>query len=188
MGKSKYAISYTFKDPGPSGFHSKTFTTEEEADKWVKENEDSLYWHQIIEIDAKSKKPKPIILNGPPTEGYAKKHGTLQTHFETGMECLGLVFYEDGVHGGPNPDFDPSKPEDRNNFKYFASYDGLTFLETGHIIQFADGQMVGLVKDRDFAKRDGYRLSFYPQGFSRKELLELFMPENVKVTLWSKIK
>ena len=99
----------------------------------------------------------------------------MQTHYETGMECLGLVFCEDGIIGPPNPNFDPSKPEDGYNFKNYASYDAMTFLANNQILQ-PDGQDKFMMdKDRNMASRDGYRLSYYPLGFSRKELIDLFV-------------
>jgi len=183
--KPKYQISYTLKDPSKPGFRREEFPTKTQANSWLKKHKDSLYWHQLTEINPKSKLPKPII-GFEPGQEYEMKQGTLQTYFETGMESLGLVFYEDGVYGGPNPDFDPSKPESRSNFKFYASYDGLHFLQSGQILQIENGPKIGIVKDRDFASRDGYRLGFYPQGFSRLELLSLFGKETVKAKLWIK--
>jgi len=184
--KQKYQISYTLKDKTKPGFGRELFATKKEAAQWLKKHEQDLYWHQFTEINPKSKLPRPII-EFEPGEEYDLKVGTLQTYYETGMECTGLVFYEDGVHGGPNPDFDPSKPESKSNFRYYSSYDGLHFIEHGMILEI-DGQKIGIIKDRDFASRDGYRLSFYPAGFSRKELIEIFAPETKKVRAWIKRK
>lgn len=182
--KQKYQISYTLKDQTKPLLGRESFSSKKEASKWLKENEGLLYWYQLTEINPKSKLPRPLIDFEPGNE-YTVKSGTLQTYYETGMECIGLVFYEDGVHGGPNPDFDPSKPESRSNFRYYSSYDGLHFIEHGMIVEI-NGKKIGMIKDRDFAKRDGYRLSFYPAGFSRKELIELFGSENIKVRAWIK--
>lgn len=182
----KYQISYTLKDKAKPGMGQELFKSKKDASAWLKKNEKKLYWHQLTEINPKSKLPKPIV-GFEPGDEYTFKLGTLQTYYETGMECMGLVFYEDGVHGGPNPNFDPSKPESKSNFRYYSSYDGLHFIETGMIVEI-NGQKIGMVKDRDFATRDGYRLSFYPAGFSRKELIELFSPENVEVRAWIKKK
>lgn len=183
MKKDKYQISYTLKSPGLPGYHRELFKTKKEANSWFKKNKDEIYWHQLTECEPKSSMPRPIV-KFEPNENFIKKTGTLQTYFETGMECLGLAFYEDGIHGSPNPDFNPSMPEGKNNFKYFSSHEGMTFIENGHILGLPNGERVGMLKDRDFAKRDGYRLSFYPQGFSKSEILELFYDETVKVTIW----
>lgn len=181
----KYQISYTLNSTADGRLHVKYFSNKKDADKWLKDEEGKLYWHSFTETNPKSNKPLPII-EFEPDDSYTMKKGTLETHFETGMECMGLVFYEDGVYGEPNPDFDPSKPEDRSNFKFYKTYEGLTFIEHGHILQIEDGPKIGIMKDRDFARRDGYRLSVYPQGFNRSELIELFGQESVKATIWIK--
>jgi hypothetical protein len=182
----KYQVRHSFKNTvrPESPFGSKTFASKKDALKWIDENKTLLYWFQITEINAKSKHPKPI-LNFEPGDEYVLKLGTLQLYYETGMECLGLIFYEDGIYGDPNPDFDPSKPEDGSNFRYYSSYKGMFNIEKDMILEI-DGQKIGMVKDRDFAIRDGHRFSFYPAGFSRKEIINLFGPENVKVRMWIK--
>jgi hypothetical protein len=45
-----------------------------------------------------------------------------------------------------------------------------------------------ILKDRDFAAEDSYTLSFYPQGFSREELIQLFFHDKIKATVWTKSK
>lgn len=182
--KQKYKLSYTMKLPETPGYHYELFRTKAEAKEFIKENKSKIYWKQLSEINPKSKKPKTIFEAEP--IGYMKKIGTLQTYLETGMECLGLVFYEDGVYGEPNPDFDPSKPESRENFSRYSSFAGVTFIDSGQILKLPSGELVGMIKDRDFAKRDAYNLSFYPQGFSKDEWLDLFGQENTKVTIWIK--
>lgn len=182
----KYQISYTLKEANKPGMGQELFKSKKAAADWLKKNEEKLYWYQLTEINPKSKLPKPII-KFEPGEEYTLKSGTLQTYYETGMESMGLVFYEDGIYGPTNPGFNPDLPESRNNFKNYSSYDALNFIETGMILEI-NGQKIGMVKDRDFARRDGYRLSFYPAGFSRKELIQLFAPENVKVRVWIKKK
>ena len=179
----KYKISYTLKNAKKLGMGRELFRTKKEASTWLKKNSNKLYWHQLMENNPNSKLPKSIVMFEPGEE-FTMKIGILQTHFETDMECLGLVFYEDGIHGPPNPNFDPSKPEDRSNFRNYAYYDAMTSISHGQILQIEDGDKIGLIKDRDFATRDGYRLSFYSQGFSRSELIELFGKENVKAKLW----
>jgi hypothetical protein len=183
MKKEKYQISYTLKRPGDPFYHYKFFFTKKDANAWLKANKKNLYWHQFTEINPKSDRPKPMI-DGDLSSSFKKKVGVLQTYFETGMESLGLIFCEDGIHGNPNPNFDPNKPEDRDNFQYFSSWDAITFIATGQVIEFANGEKVGMAKDREFAKKDGYRISFYPQGYSKKEWLDLFATEKLQVTLW----
>lgn len=183
MKKEKYQLSYTLKKPGDSFYHYRLFFTKKEAASWISANKSTLYWHQLTEISPKSNRPKPLI-QFKPDGSFKKKTGTLQTYFETGMECMGLIFYEDGIHSSPNPNFDSNKPESKSNFRYFSSHDGITFIASGHIIEFANGDKIGMAKDREFAKKDGYRLSFYPQGYTKKEWLALFESEMLKVTLW----
>lgn len=178
----KYQISYTLKDENSPGMAREFFSTKKEANSWIKKNKNRLYWHKLTETNAKSKMARPIIMFEP-DDSFIMKTGTLKTHFETGMEYLGLVFYEDGIHGPPNPKFNPDLPEDKSNFKNFASYDALIFIEHGMIIQFGD-EKIAMMKDRDFATRDGYRFSFYPRGFSRSQLIDLFAKENIKAKLW----
>lgn len=172
------------KLPAAPGYHYEFFKTKAEANEFIRANKSKIYWKSLSEINPKSKKPKPLFETEP--VGYMKKVGTLQTYFETGMECLGLVFYEDGVYGEPNPSFDPSKPESKENFSRYSSFAGVTFIDSGHVLKFPNGELVGMVKDRDFAKRDGYMLSFYPRGFSKDEWLDLFVLEDTKVTIWIK--
>lgn len=215
MTEYKYKINFTLKAPGEQGYKQKQFKTEKSANNWLKKNEDQLYWHQLVEINPKSDKEKPLagffsemLEHGIDTsssqtktikimknnelhkayvneDNYIKKVGTLGDHFETGMECMGLVFIEDGIFGPPNPNFDPSKPETRNsNFKHFSSYDALTFIHSGQIIEFPEPkQKVLMLKDIEFARKDGFNLSFYPRGFTKQELLEYFLL-NTKVTIW----
>lgn len=181
----KYHISYTLKNPKPGEpvFFREGFSTKAAANLWLRKNKAKIYWHQFRHSNPKSKRSRPVI-QLTSEKNYVKKIGTLQTHYETGMECLGLTFYEDGVHGGPNPEFDSSKPEGPNNFKFFSTYDGLTYIENGQILQFPDGKTVMMLKDRDFAKEDGYRLSFYPQGYTKEEWLSLFSSQKLAVIIW----
>ena len=181
----KYQISYTLKNPEKPHMHREYFKSKKAANEFLKENADKLYWHQLVETSPKSKTAKYVATFEPGDE-FILKVGTLQTHYETGMECLGLVFYEDGINGPPNPNFDPTKPETSMNFKNYASWDAMTFLESGQILQVGDGEKFVMVKDRDMSSRDGYRLSFYPRGFGRKELIDLFGPGTVKGKLWIK--
>lgn len=184
----KYAINYTMKLPHPQGYHRETFRTKKAANLWMAANKNRLYWHQFVYLFPKSSLPRPLVKDEPGPD-YVKKTGTLQTHFETGMECLGLVFYDENApKGPPNPEYDPSKPEDRRNFKHFSTYEALTFIGNGMILQLPSGEKVFMIRDRDFAIQDGFNISFYPRGFTKKEWIELFVPENVKVTLWVKEK
>lgn len=184
----KYQLLYTLKGQKDYSTPRLLFYTKDEATKWLKKNKKKLYWHKLTEINPKSRRPRYIIAFDPPSDHYEMKIGKLDTHFETGMECLGLVFYEDGIHGGPNPNFDPGKPENGSNFKFYASYDALTFITHGHILQVEDGPKWGMMKDREFAIRDGFSVSFYPAGFSKFELMELFTLPKKKAKLWIKKK
>lgn len=134
-----------------------------------------------------SVKPK-VIYTGPIDETVWDKHpGTLQTFHETGMECNGLILYENGPWDTPNPNFDPTKPEGGHNFKYYFAWEGAFFLEKGDLLEI-DGTIYVMVKDHDFARANDYRFSFHPQGFNVEELVKLFYPEKVKATLYRKKK
>lgn len=186
--KDRFLVNYTEKtsEGGTfTGFKVETgFPTRQDAKRWVLYNKERLYWSEIVEIDASSKKPK-IVIEESLGEEWDQHVGTLETFCETGMECLGLVLQKDEPKGGPNPNFDPSVPESKNNFRYYASYDALKFIEHGNVLEI-DGIKYAMIKDREFAQSDAYRLSFYPIGFSRKELLKLFLPENKRAILWIK--
>jgi hypothetical protein len=188
--KKRFVIDYTEKtlESGQfTGFHRKEgFATHEEAQEWVTNNQDKLYWNQIIEVDASSQIPKMIVKEIVDAE-WEKHEGTLETYYETGMECMGLVLYKDEPKGTPNSSFDPSKPETSSNFKNYKSFEALKFVEKGSILEI-DGVKYAMLKDRAFAQADGYRLSVYPIGFSRQELVELFGPGNKKATLYLKKK
>lgn len=181
----KYAVNYTLKEEVFTGYHQQLFMKKKPAKEWIKANEGKLYWHQLVHLYPKSRQPRPIITFETLSENYDKYTGILQTYYETGMECMGLVFYRDDVpKGSLNPKFDPTQPESKSNFKYYKSYEGIIMLGNGMVLLLPGEQKVGLLKDIDFAKQDGYRLSFYPRGFSKKEWVGLFINEDVKATLW----
>lgn len=182
----KVLLNYTEKNAKSPRMLTKIFESKKAALAWVKRKAKKLYWHQIVAINPKSKHPKPVVLFELGDE-YQRFTGVLSTYFETGMEALGLVFERDDVSGPPNPNFDPSQPENRNNFKNFKTLDGLIFLKHGQILQIGeDGEKIALIKDIDFAKSDGFRLTMYPRGFKKNELLDLFQPGTTKATLWVK--
>lgn len=182
MIKHKYTLSYTKKNE--SGYFREMFYRKKDAEAFLKSIKKTVYWHQLLPIYTKSRMPRPVIKFTPP-ETYEKMTGRLNTYFETGMECLGLVFENSAITGSPNPNFDSSKPESEANFKNYASYDALHFITTGMIIEFEDGTKVGMMKDRTFSRQDGFRLSFYPQGYSKEEWMELF-EKRTKVVLYVK--
>lgn len=180
-----YKITYTLKNPDKNDpiFHHEYFNSYNEANDFIGKNVSRFYWSQIVKVNPKSVHGKMILDAPVDLERYDKKTGTLRTHFETGMECLGLVFVEDGIHGPPNPDFDSSLPESRHNFKNYASYDALHFLNSGQILEVEE-KLIELIKDRNFAIDDGHQLSFYPRGFTKDEWLQLFYPDTVKANLY----
>lgn len=117
------------------------------------------------------------------------KTGTLETYFETGMECMGLILYEDGIIGGPNPNFDPSKPEGGSNFKNYKTHDGINFVEKMDVIELLNKngkvyKRILCIYDIKKAREDGYRLSLYIEGWDKMELARLFYPENKKARLY----
>lgn len=190
--KPKFVVNYT-KNIGYSkggkfdGYHRQGFLVREDALKWVVDNKEMIYWSQVVEVDAASKHPKAIVEEIPDPLHWDRFEGTLQTFNETGMECLGLVLQCDEPHGDANPDFDPAKPETGSNFRWYSSYDALHFIEKNTILEI-DGVRYAMIKDSEFAEADAYNLSFYPAGFSKKELLTLFIPENKLATLYVKKK
>lgn len=75
----KYRISYTLKNPNGPGIYKELFKTKKAAKLWLKENSEKLYWHQLAEINPKSKLPKPVVLFEPGEE-FSLKIGTLNTY------------------------------------------------------------------------------------------------------------
>lgn len=181
--KDNYLVNYTLKGES-GGWHSQTFKTKDEALLWVKKNP-LIYWSQVVSMDAKSLLPRPIV-TGEVDQSYQCYSGNFGTYYETGMEYLALVFERDDIKGSPNPNYDKTKPESASNFQFFKDFSGLILLKQGDILLLPSGDRVFLLRDRVFAREDGFRLGFYPQGFSRKELLELFVPGNVKSKIWVK--
>jgi hypothetical protein len=180
---NRYQVNFTMKTF--KGFEAKAFSSKAEADLWIKKNKKKLYWSQVVSLAPKSRLPRPIVLFDPePT--YEKFDGKLGTYFETGMECLALVFVKNEPVGPPNPNFDESKPEDGRNFKNYGNFDAIINLRSGQILKLPDGSKVGLISDAKFAVEDGHRLSFYPQGFTKLELVKLFLPETTTATIWVK--
>jgi hypothetical protein len=183
----KYVVDYSSRNKALTGFYRKEFSTKEEAINWV-DKEPDLYWHRIRNQKAKSKLKKLVVTDAVDLSQYKRIDGVLERYFETGMECVGLVLSDKTKFGPPNPNFDPSKPEDGRNFKNYADINSIHFLGHGDILQ-PEGQLKFLlIKDRSFAADDGYTLSLYPQGFSREELVKLFFSEKTKATVWVKKK
>lgn len=172
----QYQLHYTLKNPA-KGEEYKThvleFDTRAEAEA---AETDQMYWCRVYNTAPASKWEKKIV--DETVQDITKTHtgpivGVLDYYFETGMECMGLVVYEDGHEGSPNPNFDPTKPEGGDNFKNYKTHDAINFIERGDILEL-DGVKYLMARDRDFALEDGFRLSMYPMGFSKKELIELF--------------
>lgn len=134
-----------------------------------------------------SDKPLRIIKFQLDKSKYEKIEGTLETYFETGMDCIGLILY-DKTKLTPNPSFDPLKPEKDMNFAHFKDWSGIHFISHGDFLQVEDGDIWAMTKDRDFAARDGYHLSFYPCGFTKEDWVNLFITEKVEATLWKKLR
>lgn len=130
-----------------------------------------------------SKNPRTIVTFIPDPADYDKIEGTLETYFETGMECMGLILY-DKTKLIPNDKFDPTKPEEGMNFPFFHDHSGIHFISSLNLLQVEDGPITVMVKDREMGAEDGYRLSFYPQGYSLAEWTALFRSGNMKATLW----
>lgn len=160
MGRKRYILTYTLKVGGVI-LNEKSFTTIKACKSWLRRNKSKIYWSQMRHTSTRSNKPKIEIDASVKLKNYTKLKGRLSTYFETGMECLGLVFNEDGKDG----------------------YDGLHFIKHGHILKI-ERQRFLMVADPGFAKRDGYRFSFYPQGFSRKEIIDLISNGGQEVELY----
>lgn len=187
----KYILEYTktleATNGKDEGLFIKRFNTKKELKAFFKTEMRNIYWSRLREKDPSSKLPKMIIPpNDPGLSEYTALKGVLETYFETGLECLGLAFYRDDAVKGPrNPDFDPAKPASRSNFEFFRTYEGMLLVGRGHLLELEGVGIIGLERDRDFAKADGHQLSYYPRGFSKEEWLNLFLKET-KVCLWVK--
>jgi hypothetical protein len=182
-------VSYTEKSDTFTGFKSAQFFTRAEAETWIKDNEKLIYWSSIRIKNPVSHSPKRLLTDDVSLEEYTKIEGVLETYYETGLECLGLIIHNSAINGTvPNPKFDSTKPESSVNFKYFSSYEDMHFIESGDILQPEGGSRYLLIKDRQFAADDAYRLSFYPQGFTYQEWTALFSKQDIKATVWTKKK
>jgi hypothetical protein len=185
MDNQKVIVSYTEKVF--QGIKAKEFDSRPLAEAWVKENQETVYWSSIRKRNPASENPKRVLANDVDLTGYIEIKGTLQTFFETGMECTGLILHDDFAPKGPeNPKFDPTKPEDGNNFKHFSSYENIHDITSGDIFQPEGHPKYVMLKDRQFAADDAYRLSFYPQGFTYAEWTSFFAKQNIKATVWTK--
>jgi len=183
-----YTLQTEFIKPGEEyKEHRLEYDTRKDAESAAHMMRDKIYWHKIVASNPASKWPKVIVS---PSEDLSKTHdrieGVLDGYFETGMECLGLTLYDLTKLGPPNPDYDASKPEDGRNFKNFRSHEGLHFIEKSDVLEY-DGYRYSMVRDRDFALEDGFRLSLYPAGYSKDELLSLFHT-NKRAVLWKRRK
>lgn len=158
--KNNYAVDYTEKPF--NGMKRQEFETRNAATKWILDNQATLYWTQVRKLNPESAHSKPIILDSADLSSRQEIKGTMATYFETGMECMGLVLIEDGKEG----------------------YDGLHFIAQGDILQPDGDKKVAMIKDREFGAQDGFRLSFYPYGYTLKEWVSLFNTENKRATLW----
>ena len=187
--RRKMIVDYTGKEF--KGMKSMPFETEGEALSWVATNKELIYWSSLRKSDPASLLPKIKVGSFDLPQEYIQINGTLETYFETGMECIGLVLYDktyDATHPGTaNPHFDQARPESSENFKYYKSMEATHFLKEGDVFKLAsEPERYLFKKDREFAGDDAYRLSFYPQGYSRKELMDLFSNGTVKATVWTK--
>jgi len=183
----QYTLKTEFQKPGEQyKTHEIEYEDRKDAESAAHMMREKIYWHRIVAADPQSKWPKYTVATDVDLgKTHEKLEGWLETHFETGMECLGLVL-DQRIPDGPNPNFDPTKPEDGSNFKNFRSYAGLHYVGREDVLE-VDGERILMARDRDFAQADGYRLSLYPSGFSSKELIKLFN-SNKKATLWQKRK
>jgi hypothetical protein len=184
MAKKEYILEYT--GIPFDGIKGKLFDTLDEAETWASENKAGIYWSCARKTNPKSNWPKPVLGSEVDLSEYRMIPGVLETFTEQGMECLGLVLNDPSIKGNPNPQYDPSKPIDAYNFTHYGSYEAIHFIKAGDILQVDGADPIPMIKDRAFAADDAYRLSFYPQGFSRDEFVWLFLPENRKATLWTK--
>lgn len=164
-----YVLTYTlkskYKKKNQTTFLNERFSSKRKALTFLKKIQKKVYWSQIVDSNARSRHPKPIILFNPPKKKFIIKTGRLDIFFETGLECLGLVLEEDGKQG----------------------YDALNFIKEMDILKIGH-QKIAFIYDMTFAKNDAHRLSFYPRGFSRKELIELFDKKHPKATLYRMIR
>lgn len=180
----KYTVNYTKKEY--DGLNQKFFALKKKAAAWIKKNENMIYWSEIVESKPESKLPRLVAKFEIPND-WTKYTGTLCTYFETGLECLYLTLQRNDpeLKGPLNPNFDETRPEGGSNFRNFSTYEAMVDIRDGQVLELPTGEKICMLRDRDFAKRDGGKLSFYPQGFDKAEWLSLF-DSGVVVTLWEK--
>lgn len=166
----QYYVIYYSSSGWRRGFQVRFFPTRWLAEKYVKLFK--VYGATIKKTDARSEEEMITVKFDPrtvPDRYEPKRKGVLSTHFETGMEQLGLIFKENNKDG----------------------YDGLYFIRHFDIIliesvsepalAYLVGESIVMMPDYDFAKDNGYGLSFYCTGFTLREWVLLFSSET-KVT------
>lgn len=155
----RYVLDYTEKPY--RGIKFKLFKTKKQMESFVKRNKKKLYWTRARHINPRSTKPIHIIKFDPSPETYTKMTGILTMHFETGFEQTALVFVDSEKNG----------------------YDAIHYLRDGDLVTIGN-ETYALINDIKFAFRDGHRFSFYPQGFTLKNLLQIF--DGIKVTYYKR--
>lgn len=115
--------------------------------------------------------------------------GTLETYFETGMECLGLILYLEGdEYKTKNPNYDPN--DSKKGPDFYKSHNGIVYLERGDVLELLDGtNRKFTIGNRQLASKDKYRVSAYPfEVIDLKEWVKLFLSETIQAQVIREVK
>jgi len=170
------------KNPNAPIMNLQEFSTRKAAEEFVKKNK-YLYWSSITSAYPQSHWPKVLVSS---TDDLTGTHnsitGILDTYYETGMEVISIIV-DPMKKGAPNKSYDPSKPDSGTNFPFYKDLMDMHFINKNDILQLDNGMRYALIHDRDFAVEDDYRMSIYPAGFSKAEIVAL-IKSKAKVTVW----
>lgn len=118
---------------------------------------------------------------------YEKFVGTLESYYETGMECLGLILYKEGeTFRTKNLSF---TEDGKNGPAFYKTHEGIIFIKKGDIILIGGKKTIG-IGNHTASHMDSYKLSEYPYLDGRRwsddekiNWLKLFN-QNIKAELY----
>jgi hypothetical protein len=85
--------------------------------------------------------------------------GILDSYFETGMECWGLILFKSGDEfKAKNLNYTANN---KNGPEFYNKHEGIVFLDKGDILVLENGHYIG-IGNISAAEEDHYSLSSYP--------------------------
>lgn len=154
------------------GLERKVFASRAKALAWLNAQK-NIIQHKLMEKNPSSKEEKPVVQDLKMSE-FLEFEGRLALLEAEDLKSV-LAFKRKNSSGQIlfNPDFNIRENISPENQPYYKTDGPLVFLSEGLILKL-NSKLILLKNDPDFERADGGLLSFYPRGFSKKELLELF--------------